>query len=271
MSTRLRVFEAPGYDSRMRRLFPLLFLLTATTALAKENTRTLVDRSIAHAGGWAAWSRVHTVQFRKTIVRFAPDGSVTGTVVQIHRYEMDPEVRMRIESEDKGSKVVLINNGEQAWKIVDGKIATTEADVNSARNSTFGSHYVFGMPFKLLDPGASLADAGTKTLDDGTVVRQVRVTYAKGVGDAGGFHTWTYLIEPKTGRLAANLLLYAAGRYDWTEYHDEKMIGALTLSTLRRGFNADANGKVGPKQSEITYDQIQTNVSFGDDLFAPPR
>ena len=257
----------------MRRLpvLLLLLLLAATGVLAKESPRTLVDRSIAHAGGWSAWEAVRSVQFRKTIIRFAPDGSVIGTQVQVHRYEMDPMTRMRIEYEEKGAKIVLINDGEQAWKIVDGKIATTQADVNSARNSTFGSHYVFGMPFKLLDPGASLADAGTKTLDDGTVVRQVRVTYAKGVGDAGGFHTWTYLIEPKTGRLAANLLLYAAGRYDWTEYHDEKTIGALTLSTLRRGFNADAKGKVGPKQSEITYDQIQTNATFSDDLFAPPR
>lgn len=255
----------------MPRLPILLLLLVATAAIGQESPQALVDRSIAHAGGWAAWDAVHTVQFRKTIVRFAADGSVTGTLVQIHRYQMDPETRMRIETEEKGAKVVLINNGEQGWKIVDGKVATTQADTNSARNSTFGSHYVFGMPFKLRDPGAKLSDAGTKTLDDGTVVRQVRVTYAKGVGDAGGLHTWTYLIEPKTGRLAANLLLYAAGRYDWTEYLNEKTIGALTLSTLRRGFNADANGKVGPKQSEITYDQIETNVVLSDDLFARPR
>ena len=248
----------------------LLLILMATSALAQESPRALVDRSIAHAGGWEAWNAVRTVQFQKTIVRFAPDGSVTSTQVQIHRYEMDPETRMRIEYEEKGSKVVLINNGEQAWKLVDGKVAVSEADTNSARNSTFGSHYVFGMPFKLLDPGATLFDAGTKTLEDGTGVRKVRVTYAKGVGDAGGMHTWTYLIEPKTGRLAANLLLYAVGRYDWTEYLNEKTIGALTLSTMRRGFNADANGRVGPKQSEITYDQIETNVTFSPDLFAPP-
>lgn len=255
----------------MRRLSVVVMVLAAGVVSAQESPRTLVDRAIAHAGGWSAWQAVRTVQFRKTIVRFAPDGSVTGTQVQFHRYEMDPETRMRIEYEEKGSKVVLINDGEQAWKVVGGKVATTQADINSARNSTFGSHYVFGMPFKLRDPGATLSDAGTKTLDDGTVVRQVRVNYAKGVGDAGGMHVWTYLIEPKTGRLAANLLMYAAGRYDWTEYHDEKTVGALTLSTLRRGFNADANGKVGPKQSEITYDQIETNVTFSPGLFAPPR
>ena len=255
----------------MRRLLVLLLVLLANRAVAQESPQALVDRAIAHAGGREAWDAAQTVQFRKTIVRFAPDGSVSSTQVQIHRYEMDPVTRMRIEYEEKGARIVLINDGEQAWKIVDGKVGTTQADTNSARNSTFGSHYVFGMPFKLRDPGATLSDAGMKTLDDGTVVRQVRVNYAKGVGDAGGMHTWTYLIEPKTGRMAANLLMYAAGRYDWTEYHDENTIGALTLSTLRRGFNADANGKVGPKQSETTYDQIETNVAFRPELFAPPR
>jgi hypothetical protein len=127
------------------------------------------------------------------------------------------------------------------------------------------------MPFKLRDPGTQLEKAGAMTIDDGTVVQKVRVTYAKGAGDAGGMHTWTYMFDPQTGRLACNHLQYAADKYDWTEYYDEKPVGSLILSTRRVGYNADANGKVGPKQSEITYDQIQTNIEFPRDLFKPPR
>ncbi len=91
--------------------------------------------------------------------------------------------------------------------------------------------------------------------DNGTVVQKVRTTYAKGAGDAGGMHTWTYLIDPKTGRLAANHLEFVPGKFDWTEYYDEKPVGQLLLSVRRVGYIRDAKGKVGPKQSEITYDQ----------------
>ncbi len=178
---------------------------------------------------------------------------------------------MRVEWESDGSQGLMINDGEQAWKFVNGQPATTSEDVNAARGNTFGSEYVFSIPFKLRDPGTQLADGGPVTLDDGTVVQKIRTTYAKGAGDAGGMHTWTYLIEPQNGRLVANNLEFAPGKFDWTEYYDEKPIGQLLLSVRRVGYNADAKGKVGPKQSEITYDQFKTNVDYPPDYFEPPR
>ncbi len=68
-------------------------------------------------------------------------------------------------------------------------------------------------------------------------------------------HTWTYLIDPRSGCLLANHLEFAPGKFDWTEYYDEKPVGQLLLSVRRVGYIRDAKGKVGPKQSEITYDQ----------------
>lgn len=251
-------------------LLPLLFAVSATTAqdLTPEK---LVDRAIAHAGGWEAWVGTRTIQFRKATLRFDADGKITETRVAFHKYVLQPSPQVRIEWESNGSKGIFINDGKKAWKFVNGKPATSEEDVNGARGNTFGSHYVFGMPFKLRDPGTQLENAGTMTTEDGTVVQKVRTTYAKGVGDAGGMHTWTYMFDPQTGRLVCNHLQYAPGKYDWTEYYDEKPVGSMLLSTRRIGYNADANGKVGPKQSEITYDQIQTNIEFPRDLFNPPR
>lgn len=259
------------YDLPMRILSTIAFLLLATVAVAQESAQALVDRAIRHSGGWAAWSATRSVQFRKTIVRYAPDGTVKDRYVQLHRYLLNPSPRMRIESVDKGAKVVLINDGHQAWKLVDGKLATSSSDVNSARNSTFGSHYVFSMPFKLRDPGVQVSDGGAVELPGGVAARKLKVEYPKGVGDAGGLHEWTYFFNPENGRLVANHLHYAPGKYDWTEYFDEKTFGGLTLSTRREGYDADANGRTGPKQSEITYDQIETNVELSPELFQPPK
>lgn len=256
----------------MQRLLFLPFLLLASVAGAQQDTpQALVEKAIAQAGGWDAWMNTKTLQFRKTTVRFDEQGTPTETRVQFHKYILHPSPQMRIEWESNGSQGVMLNNGQQAWKLVNGKAVTDQKEINGARNNTFGSHYVFGMPFKLRDPGTLLEDAGTMTLEDGTTVQKVRVSYEKGAGDAGGMHTWTYMFEPQTGRLRANHLQYEPDKWDWTEYFDEKPVGALLLSTRRVGYAADANGKIGPKRSETTYDQIETNVSFPADLFKPPR
>ncbi len=253
----------------MKKLFVLPLLLVAALANAQNITpEQLVEKAIEHAGGWDAWQNTKTIQFRKTTQRFNEDGSFKETRVQFHKYVLHPATQMRIDWEMNGSKGVMINNGKgEAWKFVNGKEATTQEDINGARGNTFGAHYVFGMPFKLRDAGTQLADAGTATLEDGTVVQKIKTTYAKGAGDAGGMHTWTYMFDPQTGRLVANHLQYEADKWDWTEYYDEKPVGAMLLSTRRVGFTADANGKVGPKRSETTYDQIETNVTFPKNLF----
>jgi hypothetical protein len=178
---------------------------------------------------------------------------------------------MRIEWESNGSKGVFLNDGQQVWKLVNDKPSPEQGDMNAARNNTFGSHYVFGMPFKLKDPGTVLEDGGAMTFDDGTLVQKVRVSYEKGAGDAGGMHTWTYMIDPQTGRLVCNHLQFEADKWDWTEYYDEKPVGQMLLSTQRVGYKADANGKLGAKTSETTYDQIETNVAFPKNLFEGPR
>ncbi|MBA2269469.1 MAG: hypothetical protein H0W20_02595 [Chthoniobacterales bacterium] len=257
----------------MRKLFLLPLLLACSVANAQDLTpEMLVEKAIEHAGGWNAWTGTKTLQFRKTTQRFNEDGSFKETRVQFHKYVLHPSPQMRIDWEMNGSKGIIINNGKgEAWKFVNGKEATTQEDINGARGNTFGSHYVFCMPFKLRDPGTHLEDGGTKALEDGTTAQKVRIIYDKSAGDAGGMHHWTYLFDPQTGRLVANHLQYEPGKYDWTEYYDEKAVGSMLLSTRRVGYTADADGKVGLKRSETTYDQIETNAKFPRDLFKAPR
>lgn len=256
----------------MKKLFFLPIFVAAALANAQAITpEQLVEKAIANAGGWDAWMKTRSIQFRKTIVRYEPDGKVKETRVQYHKYLLHPSPRMRIDWEMNGSKGIMINDGQQAKKYANGKELTAQEEINAARGNTFGSHYVFCMPFKLRDPGTVLADGGTVTLEDGTVVQKIRTTYEKGAGDAGGMHTWTYMFDPQTGRLVCNHLEYEVGKYDWTEYFDEKSIGAMLLSTRRIGYGADANGKIGPKRSETTYDEIQTDVEFPKDAFKFPH
>ncbi len=233
--------------------------------LAPGRTTEIARRAISHAGGWDAWEAKKTVQFRKTTRRLRPDGSIESVRVEIHRYRLHPSFAARIEWEDEGKRIVLINDGRDAIKLVDGKRAVEQSDVNQARNSTFGSHYVFCMPFKLADPGSHL-EVADPAIVAGRRAEGVRVTYDRGVGDAGGLHTWTYYFDAETGGLVANLLNYEPGKYDFTEYLNERVIGRLRLPTRRHGYAADARGKTGPRVSEIEYEDIQFDIDLSDPL-----
>lgn len=237
--------------------------------LPQDAAGTAVRRAIQYAGGWDAWDRRTTVEFRKTTIRYRPDGSVEHQLVQLHRYILRPSFRGRIEWEEDGKKITLVNNGTHAWKVVDGREALPSEEVLAARDATFASHYVFCMPFKLTDPGAHLEYAGKEELPGGVLAEKVRVTYDKGAGDAGGLHTWTYYFDTKTGRLCANHLNYGPDKYDFTEYLDEKSIDGLRLSTRRLGFDADARGKSAPKISETRYEDIRFNVPMPETLTSP--
>ena len=230
-----------------------------------------VRRSIAHHGGMAAWAGKTTVQFHKTTTKFAADGKVDRRPTQLHRYVLRPRLRARVDWDEDGKHIVLINDGGQGVKFVDGTRATADADVNQARGVTFGSHYVFNMPFKLADPGAQLAPAASRRLADHTFVDAVRVTYAPGAGDAGGLHTWTYFFEARSGRLTANHLTYAPGKYDYTEYHDDIVVDGITLARRRLGFDGDATGRrKGPRTSEIVYEDVAFDVPLDPGIFSPP-
>ena len=229
----------------------------------------VVRRAIEYAGGMEAWAAVRTLAFRKTTIGLRADGSEESRRVQLHRYRMSP-FGARIEWTEGGKSIVLVNDGRQGRKLVDGAPVSAAHDVNEARNATFGSHYVFNMPFKLTDAGAHLEHLGRETLRGGNLAEKIRVTYEKGVGDAGGLHTWTYYFDAKTGRLAANLLRYEGGRYEYTEYLDDAAVGPLYLSTRRYGYAADARGAKGPKRSEIVYEDIRLDVPLEDGLFLTP-
>lgn len=230
----------------------------------------LVQRAIDYAGGFRAWDSKKSLEFKKTVTRLNADGSVLLRRVEHHRYRLKPSFGARIERDEDGKKVLMINNGRTAWKFVDGQQAQTQADVNGARGATFGSHYVIGMPFKLLDPGVHLADAGKQKIAD-SMADGVRATYDKGVGDAGGFHIWTYYFDTKTGRLTANHLNYETDKYDYTEYYDDKEFSGVRLATRRKAYNADARRKIGPETSEITYEDVRFDVPVDDSMFRPPK
>lgn len=228
----------------------------------------VVRRGIEAAGGWEAWADAPALDYQKTIAFFDSTGAETRRLTQHHRYALHPGPKMHIAyTDDEGRDVLLVNDGAEAWKWIDGERATAEEDRNQAWNSTFGSHYVMAMPFKLTDPGTRLSYAGRDTLD-GVTVDAVRAEYDEGAGSAAGLHTWTYYFAVDDGRLVANHLRYGpeADDYDFTEYHDIREVDGVRLPMRRVSYHS--NAAVERLGRASTYEN--TDVSLGalpDSLF----
>lgn len=237
---------------------------------ADPDSLRAVNRAIAYHGGLDTWRERRSVQFDKTTIKYDAAGTEVSRRKEVHRYLLNPQPRMRIDRTEEAARIVLLNDGEKAWKFINGVEATDQNENNGARNATFGSHYVFNMPFKLLDPGVVLSSGGRSELD-GIAVDLVNVEYPPGVGDAGGLHNWTYMLDAKSGRLAANIIEYEPGKFDYTEYIDDQQAGPFRLPMRRNGFHATRTGKEGPRQSEIVYENIRFDVPLDAALFDPLR
>lgn len=223
------------------------------------------------AGGWEGWESKRTVSYLKTTVAFDTSGTIQSRINQTHRYVLSPPLKVRIDWKADGHDYVLINKGDQAWKYVDGEHAEAQQDRDQAWNSTFGSHYVFSMPFKLTDPDAVLSYEGRRELSDGTLADAVRVDYESEAGSAGGMHTWTYFFDADDGRLVANHLHYGSGPsdYSFTEYTDYREIDGIHMPTRRYGYASNAAAERLDRLSEIVYEDVQFDVALAESLFLP--
>lgn len=230
----------------------------------------IVSRSIEFAtGDWQGWASKQTVQYRKTTVQFDENGEERRRLVQDHYYVLHPSPKMHIAWEEDGRRFVIINDGEQAWKWIDGERATNEEDRNHAWNSSFGSHYVFAMPFKLADSGAILTYRDRTDLPDIGPAETVEVAYEDGAGSSGGMHTWTYYFSPEDFRLVANHLEYGPDPedYDYTEYTDHRVVDGVHMATRRLGYRSNPAGERLDKTSEIFYEDVRFDAPIPASFF----
>jgi hypothetical protein len=154
-----------------------------------------------------------------------------------------------------------MHDGQKARKYYNGKMSTEQKDIDAAWNSSFGSHFVMCMPFKLKDPGIKAEYVGEMTLSDGVPAQVVKTSYIKGAG-SNPDHIWYYYFEPGTGKLLANSLLGKDNYWDYTRYEKFENVNGLLLPSVRIGYTADTLNSPGRKISESRH----FNIAFNKDL-----
>lgn len=225
-------------------------------------------KCIENFGGWDAWAAKKTVTYTKTSQSYDSTGKLLKERIELHQYQLNPHFKARISWIDSANNYVLINNGQQAWKFKNGVEMTAENDRKQAYNSTFGSHYVLCMPFKLTDPGTVLTDEGLVTLPKGKALKCIKTTYLKGAGSAAGMHTWWYLFDPQSGNLTANFLDYGDS-FSFTDYTEFKVVDSIKLATVRKGYAMNAKREVRYLTAIYINKDFVFDKPMGDSLFEP--
>lgn len=262
----------------------LLALIPASAqqpAAGDKTAVSVVRRAVAGHGGLEAWNGFQDVVWRETIERFEKDRVVETTVRIIYVQKKDGRMRIRIE-QDNGSIehldeqlevdsspvkgfTVIGHDGHQSWYAVDGVLDTTPRAARSAQYVTVAFMYFFGLPFKLLDPGANLTLLPSVTRY-GKRHDVVQVSFERGVGDnpTDGF---VYYFGQASGRIT-DIRYWRVGhrnRQRLGQWRDYVKVGDLWKESLRIFQSAD--GMV--KSTERRFEYLRVNSGLDDGLFSP--
>lgn len=238
--------------------------------LPSDTEGGIIKKAIAQAGGWDKWVTKKALSFIKITTTYDSTGKVTKISKSLNEYNLFPNFSGRVTWEDNGKKYVIINNGQQVWKLEDGKLMADEKNKNSAWNSSFGTHYVISMPFKLADPGTIPKFEGEITLPNGKKVNALKMTYKEGAGSSALFHKWWYYFDPQTHDMVANFLDHGKG-YTYTVYDAFVEVGGIKINKSRRSYKSDATMSKILLESKYDNEDVQFVDSFPASYFEMPK
>jgi len=229
--------------------------------LADDMAGELVRKSIENIGGWEAWDSKKDFSFYKNITQVDSAGQIIREVKQLHQYMLNPDFQARMTWRLDSSDFVIINNGMQAKKYGNGIELTDDKSKNEAWNSSFGSHYVVSMPFKLTDPGTLLSYDGIDSVTFDKPVHSLKVDYEKGAGSTGGMHKWWYYFDTESHNLVANYLDYGTG-YSLTEYETSEIVNGIKLHKKRYSYASNEH----KQKLHLKTIYENTEMSFDNNL-----
>ena len=226
----------------------------------------VLRKAIDYAGGWDAWDAKKNFSFYKKISHVDSTGAVTRSVRQRHEYNLGEQFQAKMTWSMDGHNYEIINDGQQAKKYKEGVEQMDDKSKNEAWNSSYGSHYVIGMPYKLTDPGVTLTYEGIdeKVLD--RPVHAVKVEYAKGAGSTGGMHNWWYYFDKDTYDLAGNYLDYGNG-YSFTSYEVFEEVDGMRFHNKRFLYQSNENKERVQLKTIYENEEMKFDQPFSADLF----
>lgn len=239
-------------------IFLLVVILMACTRLPfseiNKDVRPILDKCIQAHGGIDAWDALKGLSYTKEFSLLYEDGAVEKAFSQIHSYQM-PTKTYTIENTnaDGSEEVTYLKDG--TYKHTSNG-ATTDKSIESIQKSINSSVYVIGIPFKLLDPGATLKYGGIEEIE-GRKAHVISAAYdpAKSANHSTK-DVWWYYIDTSTHRVIANKVK-TGDHWAWIENltYDEE--AKILFNKHRKSYRIDSLGNKLYLRAEYMYDNYK--------------
>ena len=239
---------------------------TGLENLPENEGGKIIRKAIEKAGGWENWISKENLSYSKIITHLDSSGGVESTEKQFHIYKLKNGFKGLIGWRIEEDSLQIINDGMQAKKYKNGRELTDDKSKDDAWDTSFGSHYVISMPFKLTDAGVNLTYEGIDTLILERPVHSVKVEYAKGAGSTGGMHLWWYLFDVDTYDLVGNYLDHGKG-YTINIYEGFQEVDGLRIHKKRNRYISNEKKELVMLKTIYEYEELKFDVSINESIF----
>ncbi len=219
-----------------------------------ERVKEIISKAIAYAGGWDAWSTLHSIRYTKRSVLFN-DSTLESDITQNHAYTMTPEFGARISWTENSNNHELHHTKYGTKRLLDGN--KIEANQKKLTESVLSSLYVLGMPFKLLDEGAMLTYQGIILFKDSVEAYVINSTYDP---DKNKNHStkdvWWFYFEKKTGYFLGSKVFHSP-TYALIQNLSFTKHLKVKLPVRRKSYRVDSLGTIDFLRAEFWYSNFK--------------
>ena len=223
--------------------------------LENADVQRVLERAMDVAGGMQVYEDIDSIIYQKKSILYLEDGTVESSVEQVHKYKLLPSITGEITWNDSiGNHSIVYTDQSQYITLNQNRVQGSE---QRAKSSFLSSYFVLLMPFKILDPGATLTYEGQRTLDSGVKVDVIKSTYDTEEYDNHSTNDeWYFYFAVDSGKFVANAV-YHEPTYAYIENNETSSDHPIVVNLYRKSWRVDENLNKEYLRGEFWYDQFR--------------
>ncbi|MCX8072817.1 MAG: hypothetical protein N3C12_10250 [Candidatus Binatia bacterium] len=234
----------------------------------------VLERAIAAAGGWTAWSALKDVTFVSTLTIFDARGDATSETIFLHKQPLHRGPILRMESIGLRDEILFGYDGRSSWMLRGGKWVEEPRERMFTEFHGISSALSFGLPFVLAETKGITVEYAGQEGDEDDRWEKLRVRYAEELRSPIRwavlyFSEKSGLLDRVYAQVDAPFLQHPIWLGRWREY---RQLGGIRQERLRSFYPADSAGfPVAGLAAEQLIEHVQFNLGLPASLFERPR
>ena len=236
--------------------------LVAADASAADAGATM----LREYGGYEAWARRHTVEYRYTLSLYGGEPTPSLVTRQVHHIGLGEPLRVELLDIDTATPQVVSLEGDAINVTQNGTLVDDASQIAFRRTYARTVRWDFMTPWNLLDPGARLESRGVRMPQPTGPVPAgpcdvVRLRFDR-VTEGGGTDDWYDLYISRRSHLVEQIHSYRADAngYRLAVWSDTRAFDGLRIATRRATYASDASGAAGRLEAVAEYSDVRFDL-----------